>query len=84
MVFLVGDAKMIFGIEIERCVAGAGILGIIVSEFRHKKKLCPIILLEVDEGSEVSFYCTILPLSLAVRLRVKGGGEFPLDAKEIA
>ena len=39
---------MISAIELERCVAGAGILGIVVSELRYGKKPCPIILLEVD------------------------------------
>ena len=75
---------MISAIELERCVAGAGILGIVVSKLRHGKKSCPIILLKVDEGLEVGFYHTILPLSLAVRLRVEGGEESLLDAKEIA
>ena len=75
---------MIFAIKLKRCVAGVGILGIVVSKLRHGKKSCPIILLKVDEGSEVGFHRTILPLSLAVRLRVEGGGESPLDAEEIA
>ena len=64
-------------------MAGAGILGIVVSELHPEKKLCPIILLEVNKNSEVGFYYTILPHSLAFCLRVKGGGEFPLDAKQI-
>ena len=75
---------MISTIELKRCVTGAGILGIVVSKLRHGKKPCPIILLEVDEGSEVGLYRTILSLNLAVRLRVEGGGESPLDAEEIA
>ena len=75
---------MISAIELKRCVAGAGILGIVVSELRHGKKSCPIILLEVDEGLEVGFHRTILSLSLAVYLWVESRGEFPLDAKEIA
>ena len=75
---------MISAIELKRCVAGAGILGIVISKLRHGKKPCPIILLKVDKDSEVGFYRSILPLNLAVRLRVEGGGEFPLDAKEIA
>ena len=74
---------MISAIELKKCVAGAGILGIVVSELRHGKKLCPIILLKVDKGSEVGFHRTILPLSLAVRLWVEGGRESPLDAEEI-
>ena len=64
-------------------MAGAGILGIVVGKFRYKKKPYPIILLKVDKGSEVGFHCTILLLSLTVRLRVEGNGEFPLDAEEI-
>ena len=75
---------MISAIELERCVAGAGILGIVVSKLRHGKKPCPIILLEVDEGLEVDFHRIILSFSLAVRLRVEGGGESLLDAEEIA
>ena len=75
---------MISAIELERCVAGAGIFGIVVSKLRHGKKPCPIILLKVDKGSEVGFHRTILSLSLAVCLRVEGGRESPLDAEEIA
>ena len=75
---------MISAIELERCVAGAGILSIVVGKLRYGKKSCPIILLKVDEGLEVGFYRTILPLNLAVRLRIKGGKKSPLDAEEIA
>ena len=75
---------MISAIELEKCVAGAGILGIVVSELCHGKKPCPIILLEVDKGLEVGFHRTILSLSLAIRLRMEGGGESSLDAEEIA
>ena len=75
---------MISAIELEKCVAGAGILGIVVSKLRHGKKSCQIILLKVDKGLEIGFHRTILPLSLAVRLQMEDGGESPLDAEEIA
>ena len=75
---------MISAIELEKCVAGAGILGIVVSKLRYGKKPYPIILLKVDKGLEVGFHHIILPLSLAVCLRVEGVGKSPLDAKEIA
>ena len=75
---------MISVIELERYVANAGIFGIVVSKLYHGKKPCPIILLEVNKGSEVGFYCTILLLNLAVRLWIEGGRESLLDAKEIA
>ena len=75
---------MISAIKLKNCITSAGILGVIVGDFCHKKKPCPIILLEVDKGSEVDFSCTILPLSLAIYLRVEGGGKFLFDAKKIA
>ena len=47
---------------------GAGIIGIIVKKRRYKKKLCLIILFEVDKRLEISFYSTFLPLNLVVCL----------------
>ena len=75
---------MIFAIELKKYVAGIGIFGIIVGKLRYEKKLYPIILLNVDEGLKVGFYCTILPFVLTVCLLVESGGESSLDAKEIA
>ena len=75
---------MISAIEFKRCVAGAGILGVVIGKLRHGKKLCPIILLEVDKGLEVGFHRVILPFSLTVHLWIEGGGESPFYAKKIA
>ena len=75
---------MIFAIELKKCVANTSILGIVISKLRYGKKPCPIILLKVDKGLEVSFHRIILSLSLAVHLRVEGDREPPLDAKGIA
>ena len=75
---------MIFAIELEKYMANTGILGIIISKLRYGKKLCPIILLKVDKGLEIGFHCTILLLSLVIRLWVEGSRESLLDAKEIA
>ena len=74
---------MISAIKLKRCVAGADILGIIVSKLRYRKKPCLIILLEVDESLEISFHHTILPLSLVVRLWIESNKESPLDIKKI-
>ena len=74
---------MIFAIKLEKYMAGAGILGVIINKLCHKKKLCPIILLKVNKSLEVSFYCIILSFDLIVHLWVEGGGESLLDAKEI-
>ena len=75
---------MIFAIELKKYVANVGIVGIAVGKFYYGKKLCPIILLKVDKGSKVGFYCIILLFGLTVHLWVEGSKEFPIDAKEIA
>ena len=74
---------MISAIELKKCVAGTGILGIVISKLRHKKKPCPIILLEIDKSLEVDFYHTILSLNLVVYLQIEGSRQSLLDAEEI-
>ena len=71
---------MIFAIELKKCVVGARVLGVIIGKLCYKKKPCPIILLEVNKGLEVDFFCTILPFSQSVYLGVKNNEEFLLDA----
>ena len=61
-------------------MAGANILGVMVGDFRHGKKPCPIILLKVEKSSEVDFYGTILPFGQSVHLRIESGGKSLLDA----
>ena len=74
---------MISVIELEKSMVGASILGVVISKLRYKKKPCLIILLKVDKSLEVNFHHTILPLSLAVCLRLKSNEKSPLNAKEI-
>ena len=75
---------MIFAIKLERYMANIDIFGVVVGKLYYRKKPCPIILLKVDKSLEVGFHHTILPLCLAVYLRIEGGGESLLDAEEIA
>ena len=75
---------MISTYKLEKCVAGADILSIVIGKFCHGKKLYLIILLEVDKNLEAGFYYTILLFSLTVYLRIKGSRESLLDAKKIA
>ena len=63
-------------------MAGASILGIIISEFRHKKKLCPVILFEIDKSLKVGCYYTILPFDLIVCLWVKGDEKSVLNVEK--
>ena len=55
-----------------------------VHKLSHREESGPIVLFEVDKSLEVCFHRTILSFRLAVRLRVKGSGEPPLDAEEVA
>ena len=64
-------------------MTSTSIFDIVVSELRHGKKPCPIILLKDDEGSKIGFYCTILLFDLTINLWVKSSGEFLLDTEEI-
>lgn len=43
-----------------------------------------IILLQIDENSEVGFYNTIFILGLVINLRVKGSKKPSLDSKALA
>ena len=70
---------MISTVELEKRVAGASILNIVVGKLCHGRKLCPIILLEVDKSLEVDFHHIIMPFGLPVYLGVENGGEFLLD-----
>ena len=38
----------------------------------------------INKASKVSFCCAVLPLSLTVGLRVKGGREPPFDDQKVA
>ena len=63
---------MIFAVKLEKYMASTSILGIIVSKLYYRKKLCLTILFEIDEDSKASFYYAILPLNLAICLRIEG------------
>ena len=65
---------MISAVELERRETGASILGVIVGKLSYRSEPGPIILLEVDKGSKIGLHRAILPLSLAVYLRVEGSG----------
>ena len=75
---------MVFAIDLKKCFADADILSIIVEKFCYRKKLCPIILLEVDKNLKIDIHYTILFFGLLIYLGVKNGGNFLLDAKKIA
>ena len=65
-------------------MAGARILGVVIHKLSHWQELCPIILLEVDEGSKIGLHSTVLLFCLPVFLRVEGSGKLPLNAEKVA
>ena len=65
---------MIAGIELKRRVTSAGVFGVILRKLSYRSEPGPVILLKVDKGLEVGPHSAVLPLCLAVSLRVKYGG----------
>ena len=59
---------MISAVEFEKRMVSASILSIIIGKFCYRKKLCPVILFEIDEGSKINFYYIILLFDFTVRL----------------
>ncbi len=75
---------VVASVEFKRCVADARILDVVVGKLSYWKESSPIVLLIIDKNFEVSFYCTVLPLGLAISLRVEGSRELSLDFREVA
>ena len=71
---------MISAIKLKKHIIDASIFGVIIGKLSHREELCLIILIEVDKGSNIDFYCAILLFSLAIYLRVEGSVESLLDA----
>ena len=82
-IFFVRDVRVVAAVQLKWCVAVASIFCIIIGELSHWKELCLVVLLEFDEDTEISFYCAVLPLGLAVSLRVEGCGKSLFDSEEV-
>ncbi len=74
---------MVVIIELERRVANTCILGINLGEFSHQKELSPIILFIIDKNPEVGLYRKVLPLSLAINLKVESSRKPLLNFKKV-
>ena len=70
---------MVAAVQLKEYVSDAGNFCIIVSKFSYQKELYPVVLLEIDKSTEISFHCTVLPFSLTVSFKVEGSGKFLLD-----
>ncbi len=75
---------MVSAVQLERRMAGAYILSIVVCKLGHWQEPCLVILLEVDKGLKIGLYCAILMFRQTISLGVQRRGEPSLDAKKIA
>lgn len=82
MIF-VGHLGVVVTIQLERCVASICFLCIIISKSCYWQTLYLVIFFKIDKNSKVDFYHAILPLFLAVSLRVEDNRKLPLDSEEI-
>ena len=74
---------MVPAIELERRIPRTGMFCNIISKFHYAQEPHPVVLFVINKGSKVSFYGAVLPLSLAVRLRVEGSREPLFNAQEV-
>lgn len=81
-IFFVGRTKKVATIEFKWCITGASIFHIIIVKFSYQKKLGPIMLFEINEDFEKSFYCAFWSLNLAISLCRKVVDNFHLIPKK--
>ena len=75
---------MIAAVQLERRMASAQVLRVVVSKFGHWYEPGLVILLKVHKSLEVCLYRTILSLSLTVNLKVESGKKPPFNAEKVA
>ena len=73
---------MVAVVEFEKHMAGARIFGVVVSKLSYWQKPSPVILLTVNKRFEVCIHGAVLPLGLAVCLRIKSGGKLLLNVEK--
>lgn len=67
-IFFIESARIVDAVEFKWRITSTRILEIIIDKFNYWKELSLIILLEIDESSEVGLYYIILPLYLTISL----------------
>ena len=59
-------------VQLKKGVAGAGVFRIVIGKFCHRQQPSLVVLLIVDESPEIGLHRAVLPLCLAICLRVAG------------
>ncbi len=70
-------------VKSKRYIAATYILYIIIGKLNYYKESSLIILLVVNKNPKVNFYLIVLPLYLAISLRMKDGEEPLFDLQEV-
>jgi len=73
---------MLAAIEEEGSLLGRGVDVVIVLEFRHRQKICPVVLPFTSEQPEVLLELLVYPFRLTIRLRVVGGSLSRFDPEQ--
>ena len=66
-------------VQLKKSVNSVGVFCIILDKFSYWKGSCPVVLPQVNNDLEVSFYVAILPFGLIICLKVEYSREFLLD-----
>lgn len=74
---------MIAIVKFKKRITNTCIFCINIYKFRHRQKLCPVILLLIDKKPWTGFHSAILLLSPAIYLRIKGYRQLLLDTKKV-
>ena len=75
---------MIAAVQLKRRVTGACVLRIVISKLGYWQEPSSVILLKVDERSEIRHHGAVLPVGLPLYLQMKGNREPLLDVEEVA
>ena len=82
-IFFIENAEVVATVRFERYKADACIFGVVVGKVNYLEELSLIILLVINKNPKVGFHHTILSLSLAGNLRMKGSQELLLDFQKV-
>lgn len=67
-IFFKEHARIITTVELEKCITGTCVFGIIISKLYHRQKPSLVILILINKGPKVGFNGAILSLNLTISL----------------
>lgn len=65
-------------------MAGAHIIYIIISKLSYQQESSLIVGLKINKNLEINFYYTVLPIYLAISLKIEDNWEPLLNNKKVA